>query len=470
MKKTIALFLLLFCMLPAQAMTASEWWKAFFSSPEHFSKEKNTNTVVTPSNDPAFERGRAKELRPDISVPPTAQTPTNTSSDSTQTAIDNTLVDKQKFEDLITGLEKIASFGDSKTPAHTGSDIIPVQTFRPANAAQKIKWLPPPPGFMTADTYNYLIYRQEQPVTPALKTVLDTIHGNLMLDLTPFTLVLKPNKILVMLFNQRQSYMQYTHRPAWSGASSDLQSDSVYVVEEPGFYPLTVHELTHLYFDGYFLPTLSPLWLSEGMAVYMQILASRERPSWVNESLQQIVQDGQVIPFEEMMAAETLEKYSDDAAALWYTQAYSVIDYLLNNRSRDEFYRFCNELKNNSPVYLALYRAYGMPFNKVSVLQNVWLHYLQKAYQEGRLSEATTPEPLKGTTDNLNNAQAIATAQKIILGDSPAKAPVAAPTVPTQTPSQGLQAPRPVLHRPAPQKTQINKLKRVEPNADGGYW
>lgn len=470
MKKTIGLFILLLCMIPAHAMSASEWWKALFSTPQHFSGEKNTNTVVAPSKDSSFERGRAKELRPDISVPPAAENTTGSNANSTQEAIDNTLVDKQKFEDLITGLEKIASFGDSKTPAHTGSNIIPVQTFRPSNAAQKIKWLPPPPGFMTADTYNYLIYRQEQPVTPALKTVLDTIHGNLMLDLTPFTIVLKPNKILVMLFNQRQSYMQYTHRPAWSGASSDLQSDSVYVVEEPGFYPLTVHELTHLYFDGYFLPTISPLWLSEGMAVYMQILASRERPSWVNESLQQILKEGQLIPFEEMMAAETLENYSDDAAALWYTQAYSVVDYLLNNRSRDEFYRFCNELKSNSPVYQALYRAYGMPFNKVSVLQNVWLHYLQKAYQEGRLLEATAPEPLQGTTDNLNNAQAVAAAQKIVLGDSPKPTPAPVPPAQEQNPSQGLQNPRPVLHRPAPQQTQINKLKLVEPNAQGGYW
>ncbi len=470
MKKMIGLSVLLLCTFPSNAMSASEWWRTLFSTPKHFSGEKNTNTVATPSDDPAFERGRARELRPDISVPPAANNPTDSVLTSTQTAINNTSEDKQNFEDLITGLEKIASFGDSKTPANTGSNIIPVQTFRPANAAQKIKWLPPPPGFMTADTYNYLIYRQEQPVTPALKTVLDTIHGNLMLDLTPFTLVLKPNKILVMLFNQRQSYMQYTHRPAWSGASSDLQSDSVYVVEEPGFYPLTVHELTHLYFDGYFLPTLSPLWLSEGMAVYMQILASRERPAWVNESLQKILKEGKLIPFEEMMAAETLDKYSDDAAALWYTQAYSVVDYLLNNRSRDEFYRFCNELKNNSPVYQALYRAYGMPFNKVSVLQNVWLHYLQKAYQEGRLLEATAPKPLNGPTDNLNNAQAVATAQKIILGDTPKATPAPAPTAQEPAPSQGLQNPRPVLHRSAPQQTQINKLKLVEPNAQGGYW
>lgn len=119
--------------------------------------------------------------------------------------------------------------------------------------------------------------------------MLDTIHGNLMLDLTPFTIVIKPNKILVMLFGEKDSYMKFTKRPAWSGASSDLRADTMYVIEGQSFYPLSVHELTHLYFDGYFLPTISPLWLSEGMAVYMQIHATKQKPSWVDRSLRRIL-------------------------------------------------------------------------------------------------------------------------------------------------------------------------------------
>ncbi len=283
-------------------------------------------------------------------------------------------------EQLISGLEKIA------TLAPAGElDEIPVESYRPANVAQKVRWVPPPPGFLTGDTFNYLIYREHDPVTPKVKDVLDTIHGNLMLDLTPFTLVAKPGKILVMLFNQKQSYMDFTHRPSWSGAASDLQSDTMYVIEKTGFYPLTVHELTHLYFDPYFLPKLSPLWLSEGMAVYMQVYASKQQPGYAVRRLKQILETGQMIPFEDMMAAQTLKDYPKDQAEMWYTEAYALVDYLLNTRSRDEFYQFCTELKNGSPVHQALYRAYGMPFNKVSTLQNVWLHDLQKAYKEGKI-------------------------------------------------------------------------------------
>lgn len=287
---------------------------------------------------------------------------------------------EKEFEELIAGLERVAHVKHDASQDVRG---VPAP-FRAAPGAQnKVRWLPPPPGFLTGETFNYLIYRELHPVGEKLKNVLDTIHGNLMLDLTPFTLIAKPNKILVMLFGDKQSYMGFTKRPPWSGAASDLRADTMYVLEGRNFYPLSVHELTHLYFDGYFLPSISPLWLSEGMAVYMQIHATRQKPSWIDNSLSNILR-GAYIPLEDMVKMEDLSSLSTAQAELWYTQAYSVVDYLLNERSRDEFYRFCNELKEGAPIHQALYRAYGMPFTKVSVLQNVWLHDLAK-HSEGHL-------------------------------------------------------------------------------------
>ena len=403
-------------------------------------------------------RGRAQQVQPDIDLPP-APNP-QAQSQNPQPLPDNPRnyehFKGEDFKQLISGLENVAEVARAKLcPNNNLREALPSQVRRPANSAQKIHWIAPPPGFMTADTFNYLIYREEQPVTAAIKSVLDTIHGNLMLDLTPFTLIIKPNKILVMLFNAHKSYMAFTQRPAWSGASSDLQSDTMYIIEQTGYYPLAVHELTHLYFDGYFLPVLSPLWLSEGMAVYMQIHATKQTPDWVSRNLDAIVQTGQVIPFDEMTTVTDLQQYSDDQASLWYTQAYSVVDYLLNAHTRDEFYRFCNELKAETPLYQALYRAYGMPFNKVSVLQNVWLHDLQKKYRQAALAAqpavyvpAAPPVQQPAATP----APKAQTAAAPAAYDRPAAAAVPAP-----------------VRRP-PQQTKINKLKMVPTNGyKGGF-
>ena len=362
----------------------------------------------------------------------------------TETSAARELV-KQKFEDMIVGLKDIQRKVSAIDNSTQMVQEVPSPFVHEKGAENKVRWLPPPPGFMTGETFNYLIYRQQQPVNEKLKTVLDDIHGNLMLDLTPFTLVTKPNKILVMLFENRKSYMEYTNRPAWSGAASDLRADTMYVLEGPNFFPLSVHELTHLYFDGYFLPSISPLWLSEGMAVYMQIYATRRKPSWLEPGIQRIL-SGQYINLEQMMEMEDLASLSTGQAELWYTQAYSVVSYLLNNRSRDEFYRFCNELKAGTPTYLALYRAYGMPFTKISALQNVWLYDLARKVGKE-----------KGNAHANVSAQVLSSTQTIRVPVQQSTQRVATPqTQPAQRPAQ------------APQRTVIHKLQMVETNGYKG--
>ena len=427
------------CMVAGNAWDLSELMRIVFADRPRFSQHTKPQPAAPSQDD---QRGRAQELRPDINVPPPPQTTPSTPNKQ----------EEKKFTDMISGLENIASVANNQA-----INEIPTQAIRPPDSAHKVRWAPPPPGFFTGDTFNYLIYREQNPVTPSIKTVLDNIHGNLMLDLTPFTILVKPSKILVMLFNQRTSYQQFTHLPSWSGASSDLQSDTMYVIEGNSFYPLTVHELTHLYFDGYFLPTISPLWLSEGMAVYMQIYASKQRPNWLDHSLQRIL-SGEIIPLEEMTVTEDLNSYNTSRAELWYTQAYSIVDYLLNTRTRDEFYKFCNELKNKTPLHQALYRAYGMPFNKVSVLQNVWLHDLQKSYREGRLlqAQAQTPStainqlpPADGIVPQTTQVQTVTVTRQVTQATPQRAAPVQKTTV---------------------QKTKINKLKLVPTNGyKGGF-
>lgn len=428
-KKITCLLWLLAALLIAPPLLRSFGLKPKDMVKALFSEEARPSAVLnrpeTPGKEaPAgeSERGKARELRPDISVPPPP---------ASESAVEYSPEEEKSFNEMISGLEHVALVAPKDD-----LESLPSQIYRPADSAQKVRWLPPPPGFLTADTFNYLIYREKNPVTENIKTVLDTIHGNLMLDLTPFTIVIKPNKILVMLFGEKDSYMKFTKRPAWSGASSDLRADTMYVIEGQSFYPLSVHELTHLYFDGYFLPTISPLWLSEGMAVYMQIHATKQKPSWVDRSLRRILK-GDYISFDEMTVTEDLSNYDTPQAELWYTQAYSVVDYLLNTRTRDEFYKLCNEIKAKTPLYQALYRAYGMPFNKVSVLENVWLHDLQKAYRDGKILQ--TPPAAK-----------------------PAPRPASA--APAMVP-----APRPTK-KPAPQQTKINKLKLVPTNSyRGGF-
>ncbi|MDR0291234.1 MAG: hypothetical protein LBI01_00305 [Elusimicrobium sp.] len=325
---------------------------------------------------PPPEKTQEKELKPEYVEAAFGITPPAPPQQTTPAAAQITPQEAAQVTDVsqrVTGLENYAAFNNNPDEITPG---VPSLSAR-QRVAGKVRWIGPPFGFFTKETYRFMIYREKQQVTPKIAGVLDVVQGNLVLDLLPFTTVRAPNKILIMLFNNPVSYSNFTKRPPWSGASANLESDTLYVIENTGFYPLTVHELTHLYFDGFFLPETNPLWLSEGMAVYMQSKAEKQPLGWLTRSLGKI-QQGKTLPTEEFLDAQTLQNYSSDQAELWYSQAYSLVKYMLNLRTRNEFYQFCVNLKNGMPRHQALYRAYGLPFTDFDVLEKVWLHDLQK--------------------------------------------------------------------------------------------
>lgn len=235
------------------------------------------------------------------------------------------------------------------------------------------KWMAPPLGFNTGSNDSFLFYREIKPITDKVHALFRKINGMLAMDLVPFTSLKTPPKSLVMLFNNHESYMEYTKRPAWSGAACDVGRDTLYVLEGAGVYPLSIHEMTHLYFDGFFYPARMPLWVSEGMATYMQIKASGATPEWVNAAMRKIMAGGSM-DMRTFAELKTTAAMPAEMVELWYTQAYGITDYLLNKRTRDEYYTFTINMAGGAEPESAMYKAYGLPFTKFETLRNVWLH------------------------------------------------------------------------------------------------
>lgn len=260
---------------------------------------------------------------------------------------------------------------DINTQEEVNAHIAPAPT--PVAAKTKSKWIAPPIGFQTRSTYSFLIYREQKEVNDKIERVLEGIHGNLMLDLVPFTLIKAPAKSLVVLFSDKANYTDFTKRPSWSGAACDVPRETLYVLETSGFYPLSIHEMTHLYFDGFFAPKKMPLWISEGMATYMQIKTSGITPGWAVRAMERL-KKGDMVDMDTFTTTRTLGDMPADYVELWYTQAYSIVDYLLNTRTKDEFYAFCLGMAAGQEQTTALYRAYGLPFTQFKALQSVWMY------------------------------------------------------------------------------------------------
>ena len=268
-------------------------------------------------------------------------------------------------------------------PERDGDKIPVLRTFTKQDSLQ----LPQAPaGFSAGLTSSYVIFREQLPITPELTSFIDNIHGNFVLDIIPFSLSSEFKRLFLMLFRTRNNFAKYTSRPEWSQAATDVKSRSIYLMEGHSFKPIFVHELTHIYFDGFFIPSEPPLWLSEGYAVYNQSkIQSKEENGWLYSNLL-ILSKKNYINFAEFNNTVSLENYSTDEVELWYTQAYSVVKYLIE-KDKDSFYQFSKNLKANMPIGKALYRAYGMPLNTLKALEYAWLAQLQKEVRTGRFYE-----------------------------------------------------------------------------------
>ncbi len=238
---------------------------------------------------------------------------------------------------------------------------------------------PVPPGFEKSVTRHFNVYAEQYPASDRLLELLENLHGNLMLDLASFSPWARDQKVSVFLFKNQDTYRRVTGRPPWSGGASSVPKRKVFLYESAELPGILAHELTHIYFDGFFLEgTTDPLWLSEGMATLVQVERGLAAPNWLRENLRSL-EGGAGLPLESFMSVGTTSGWEDDKVRLWYAQAFSVVRYLIRTQYRSSFYKFASHLRDGRPAPEALYRAYGAPYTRVRALEIAWRHEISRA-------------------------------------------------------------------------------------------
>ena len=237
---------------------------------------------------------------------------------------------------------------------------------------------PLPEGFFSAKVNPYLMYREYYPLTDDFKALISTMHTSFLKKVAPFSLLTNVKRIFMMIFKTRGMYSAYTKRPDWSGGSADVMGQSIYLMEGVNFKSNFMHELTHIYYDGFFEPSSTPRWLSEGFAVYVQSLyQTPQENEWLNVFRLKFAKE-EYIDFEDFLSVKTLDGYDKPDVAMWYAQSYTVVKFLFEHYGKDGFYQFSKNLKEGQPLGRAMFRAYGMPLNSDKALEIAWQSNLRK--------------------------------------------------------------------------------------------
>ncbi|MBI5200076.1 MAG: hypothetical protein HY925_00690 [Elusimicrobia bacterium] len=248
-----------------------------------------------------------------------------------------------------------------------------------------------PKGFSFTQLRHFNVYTEGEPASEDFLDTLEKLHANLMLDLAAFSPWAREERVSIFLFRNQDSYRRVTGRPAWSGGASSVSKRKIYLYESEELIGILAHELCHIYFDGFFVGgKTNPLWLSEGLATLVQVERGLSSPNWLPENLD-VLQRGGGFTFDDLMRVEDTSGANDDNVRLWYTQSYSVVRFLIRAQWKSSFFHFCKFLREGRPTQEALYRAYGMPFNRVKALEYAWRYDMGSRKLTGLHANANAP-------------------------------------------------------------------------------
>ena len=266
-------------------------------------------------------------------------------------------------------------------PVPLGPPTIPVEPSAPAPipapAASQASQQPEVHGFVETDIEHFKVYSEGEAAPKSFLGLLESLHGNLMLDLANFAPWKDTEKVSVYFFKDAETYRGVTGRPAWSGGCSSVPDREVYVYQSAEIQGILAHELTHIYYDGFFLSGHpDPLWLSAGLATLMQVERGLAAPAWLGRSFA-VIRGGGYWPFSRLMAVESLRGRPARDVEIWYTESFSVVRLLLRLKFPLNFYRFSVFIRDGQKASDALLKAYGLPFRDMGDLQEVWLFNLK---------------------------------------------------------------------------------------------
>jgi len=239
--------------------------------------------------------------------------------------------------------------------------------------------MPTPPGFVRSTSRHFTVFAEQYPASERFIELIESLHSNLMLDLAPFTPWANNERTTIFLFKNQDTYRRVTGRPVWSGGASSVGKRKLYVYESEELPGIVAHELTHIYFDSFFIDgTTDPLWLSEGMATLVQVERGLAAPNWLRENLQ-LLENGEGFPIDKLTAVTSTAGWPDAKVRLWYAQSYSIVRFLIRTQYRSSFYKFAAHLRDGRPAPEALYRAYGAPYTRMVALEHAWRYELTRS-------------------------------------------------------------------------------------------
>jgi len=228
---------------------------------------------------------------------------------------------------------------------------------------------------------NFIIYYRHVIPESFISTLLSlsSVYYEIITDGIGYTYYNKhwigDERCKIFLYKDKADFVNTGGGSYYSGGNADLINKVIrfYATSEELTKSVLPHEIAHLIFrDAVGLRLASwyvPLWLDEGVAQYFEDeIAKKSR----NQILQSLVRTNRLMSWNDLMEG-------DAYSIAFYTQAASMIEFLIKKGGIEQFAMFCNKLKNGNYLDESVRFAYsGLGYSKAQDIYTDWVKSIKK--------------------------------------------------------------------------------------------
>ena len=243
--------------------------------------------------------------------------------------------------------------------------------FKKQSKQKKIDW-------HLKESPHFKIYHESAWSPVSIVIELEKIYNIMKMDISMFSPWMMREKGKVYIYSSKKTYLGGEFKPPdWSKGLAFIKKKTIVVYDKGDIEKLRAviaHELTHLYFEGYFEEKFKhpPQWLNEGLAVSMEDKSYGKGP-WHN-ALKYVPQE-RYISFSDFFDIELKKLDSKQQIGDWYLQSFGIVKYLFNPGKRIQFKNFCDLIRAGKKVEEALWSSYRI--KSLDDFEQSWLKWLE---------------------------------------------------------------------------------------------
>ncbi|MBI5574042.1 MAG: hypothetical protein HY919_05770 [Elusimicrobia bacterium] len=220
-----------------------------------------------------------------------------------------------------------------------------------------------PDGLFQIYSTHFTVHSTNEPSLKDLAQLTEKIYGTIISDTNLYNFN-PPERFLIYIYPDAQSYKENTKRPEWSGGFA--ANRKIYTFEGKHLSYILPHEITHLIFNDFMGVKAVKVskWLNEGLAMYEETKNSDIKKPLFDKTKR--------LPLSEFLTFD-FETAATEKVNIWYSQSESLTGFLLTEYPKEKFYNFLTKLRETKNTNEALFWGYQSEFKNMADLENAWL-------------------------------------------------------------------------------------------------